>query len=74
MEGTIEELQDNIDSTYDSYSQAVTSTNISNGELLEEQKKTSQNGISAAQLQVDQVKENLEDTRLLQPFRVLLKP
>lgn len=60
LEGTIEELQDNIDSTYDSYSQAVTSTNISNGELLEEQKKTSQNGISAAQLQVDQVKENLE--------------
>ena len=60
LEGTIEELQDNIDSTYDSYSQAVTSTNISNGELLEEQKKTSQNGISAAQLQIDQVKENLE--------------
>ena len=60
LEDTIEDLQDNIDSTYDSYSQAVTSTNISNGELLEEQKKTSQNGISAAQLQVDQVKENLE--------------
>ena len=60
LEGTIEELQDNIDSTYDSYSQAVTSTNISNGELLEEQKKTSQNSISAAQLQIDQVKENLE--------------
>ncbi|MDE7478065.1 MAG: efflux RND transporter periplasmic adaptor subunit, partial [Lachnospiraceae bacterium] len=59
-EEAIETLQDNIDSTYDSYSQAVTSTNISNGELREEQKKTSQNNISAAKLGIEQAKESLE--------------
>lgn len=59
-EETIETLQDNIDSTYDSYSQAVTSTNISNGELREEQKKTSQNQISAAKLGIEQAQESLE--------------
>jgi RND family efflux transporter MFP subunit len=58
-EETIETLQDNIDSTYNSYSQAVTSTNISNGELRDEQKKVSQNSIAAAQLSIDQATESL---------------
>lgn len=59
-EEAIETLQDNIDSTYDSYSQAVTSTNINNGELREEQRKTSQNSISAAKLGIEQARESLE--------------
>lgn len=59
-EEAIETLQDNIDSTYDSYSQAVTSTNISNGELREEQKKVSQNSISAARLNIEQAQESLD--------------
>ena len=59
-EATIEELQDGIDSTYETYSQTVTSTNISNGELLEEQKQVSQNSISAAQLGIEQAQESLE--------------
>jgi RND family efflux transporter MFP subunit len=59
-EETIETLQDNIDSTYTSYSQAVTSTNISNGEMREDQKQVSQNSISAAQLQIEQLQESLD--------------
>ena len=59
-EEAIDTLQDNIDSTYKSYSQAVTSTNISNGELREEQKQVSQNSISAARLGVDQAQESLD--------------
>ena len=59
-EEAVETLQDNIDNTYNSYSQAVTSTNISNGELREEQKKVSQNSISAAQLNIEQAQESLE--------------
>lgn len=59
-EETIETLQDNIDSTYNSYSQTVTSTNISNGELREEQKQVSQNSISAAKLSIEQAQESLE--------------
>ena len=59
-EAAIESLQDGIDSTYEVYSQTVTSTNISNGELREEQKQVSQNSISAAQLGIEQAKESLE--------------
>lgn len=59
-EEAIDTLQDNIESTYNSYSQAVTSTNISNGELREEQKKVSQNSISAAQLSIRQAQESLD--------------
>lgn len=59
-EEAIETIQDNIDSTYDSYSQAVTSSNISNGEMREEQKKVSQNSISAAKLNIEQAQESLE--------------
>lgn len=63
----VETLQDNIDTAYDSYSQAVTANNISNGEILEGQKKASQNsisqaqvGISQAQLGIEQAQESLE--------------
>jgi RND family efflux transporter MFP subunit len=59
-EESIETLQDNVDSAYDSYSQAVTSANISNGELREEQKKVSQNSISAAELSIEQAQESLD--------------
>lgn len=66
-EEAIETLQDNIDSAYDSYSQAVTADNISNGEMLEEQKQASQNsisqaevGISQAQLGIEQAQESLD--------------
>ncbi len=59
-EETIESLQDEIDNTYDTYSQTVTSQNISNGELRDEQKKVSQNGISAARLNIEQLEEQLE--------------
>jgi RND family efflux transporter MFP subunit len=59
-EENIEKIQEQIDSTYTSYSQAVTSNNISNGELREEQKKVSENSISAAQLQIDQLQESLD--------------
>lgn len=60
LEETIETIQDNIDNTYNTYSQAVTSTNINNGELREEQKKVSQNSISAAKLGIEQAQESLE--------------
>lgn len=66
-EEAIETLQDNIDTAYDSYSQAVTANNISNGEILEGQKKASQNsisqaeiGISQAQLGIEQAQESLD--------------
>lgn len=60
LEETIDTLQKNIDSTYNTYSQAVTSSNLSNGELREEQKKVSQNGIAAAQLGIEQAKQSLD--------------
>lgn len=60
LEETINTLQKNIDNTYDSYSQVVTSSNLSNGELREEQKKVSQNSISAAQLGIEQAQESLD--------------
>lgn len=60
LEETIHTIQKNIDSTYNSYSQAVTSSNLSNGELREEQKKVSQNSISAAQLGIEQAQESLD--------------
>lgn len=59
-EESIESLQDGIDSAYEAFSQTVTSTNISNGELLEEQKKVSQNSISAAKLSIEQAQESLD--------------
>ena len=59
-EASIDTIQKNIDSTYNKYSQAVTSTNISNGELREEQKEVSKNNISQAQLGMDQAKESLD--------------
>ena len=59
-EQAIEELQDGMNSTYETYSQTATSTAITNGELREEQKKVSQNSISAAQLAVEQAQEGLE--------------
>lgn len=59
-EEAINTIQKNIDSTYNSYSQAVTSSNLSNGELREEQKKVSQNSISAAQLGIEQAQESLD--------------
>lgn len=59
-EKTIEDLQDGIDSTYESFSQTVTSTAITNGELKEEQMQVSKNSISAAQLAVEQAQEGLE--------------
>lgn len=59
-EEAIHTIQKNIDNTYNSYSQAVTSSNLSNGELREEQKKVSQNSISAAQLGIEQAQESLD--------------
>jgi RND family efflux transporter MFP subunit len=67
-EESIEKIQDQIDSTYNSYSQAVTSNNISNGELREDQKQLSQNSISAAQLQIDQLQENLDAYTITAPI------
>jgi RND family efflux transporter MFP subunit len=67
-EETIETLQDNIDSTYKSYSQAVTSDNIANGEMREDQKQLSQNSISAAQLQIDQLQESLDAYTITAPI------
>jgi len=60
FEETIDTLQKKLDSTYNTYSQAVTSSNLSNGEMREEQKKVSQNSISAAQLGIEQAQESLE--------------
>lgn len=60
LEETIDTLQNNIDNTYDSYSRAVTSTNLSNGEMREEQKKVSQNTIAAAKLGIEQAQESLD--------------
>lgn len=59
-ESTIETVQGNIDSAYESYSQVVTTTNITNGELREEQKQVSKNSISAARLQVEQAQESMD--------------
>lgn len=59
-EASIEEIQDNIDSTYESYSQAVTSANIKNGEIQDEQEQVSQNSISAAELSIEQAQESLD--------------
>lgn len=63
-EESIETLQDQIDSSYESYSQAVVSSDIKNGEMREMEKEVSQTGgtlnISAAQLQVEQAQEGLE--------------
>lgn len=67
-EESIEKIQDQIDSGYTSYSQAVTSNNISNGELRDEQKAVSQNSISAAQLQIDQLQENLDAYTITAPI------
>ena len=60
LEESIDKIQKQIDSTYNSYSQAVTSSNINNGEMREEQKKVSQNSISAAQLGIEQAQESLD--------------
>ncbi|MBD5451514.1 MAG: efflux RND transporter periplasmic adaptor subunit [Lachnospiraceae bacterium] len=60
LEESIDKIQKQIDSTYNSYSQAVTSSNLSNGEMREEQKKVSQNSISAAQLGIEQAQESLD--------------
>lgn len=60
LEETIDTLQKNVDSSYNTYSQAVTSSNLSNGEMREEQKKVSQNSIAAAQLGIEQAKESLD--------------
>lgn len=66
-EEAVETLQNNIDTTYDSYKKAVTANNISNGEMLDGQKQASQNtisqaeiGISQAQLGIEQAQESLE--------------
>ncbi|MBQ6787913.1 MAG: efflux RND transporter periplasmic adaptor subunit [Lachnospiraceae bacterium] len=59
-EQALEELQDGMNSTYETYSQTATSTAITNGELREEQKQVSQNSISAAQLAVEQAQEGLD--------------
>ena len=60
-EETIETLQGQIDSSYESYSQAALSADIKNNKLREMEKEA--NGtlnISAAQLQVEQAKEGLD--------------
>jgi RND family efflux transporter MFP subunit len=67
-EENIEKIQDQIDSTYNSYSQAVTSNNISNGEIREDQKQVSQNSISAARLQIDQLQESLDAYTITAPI------
>lgn len=73
-EETIENVQEQMNNTYENYSRTVTSQNLSNGVLREEQKQTSQNsisqaelgisqaeaGISQAQISIDQAQENLE--------------
>ena len=59
-EEALEELQDGMNSTYETFSQTATSSAITNGELREEQKKVSQNSISAAQLAVEQAQEGLD--------------
>jgi RND family efflux transporter MFP subunit len=64
----IEKIQDQIDSAYNSYSQSVTSDNIINGELRDDQKQLSQNNISSAQLQIDQLQENLDAYTITAPI------
>lgn len=59
-EAAIEELQDGIDSTYETYGKTAVSSAITNGELREEQQQMSQNNISAAQLAIEQAQEGLE--------------
>lgn len=63
LEESIETIQENIDSTYDSYSQAVTSTNIQSNEIREEQKKTVENQISATQVGIEQAKLGIEQAQ-----------
>ncbi len=59
-EQAIEEVQDGMNSTYQTYSQTATATDISNGEMREEQKKVSQNSIQAAQLAAEQAQLAVE--------------
>lgn len=73
-EEMLENIQDQMDSTYESYSRTVVSQNLSNGVLKDGQKQVSQNGISQAelgisqaeagilqaQISMDQARENLE--------------
>ncbi len=63
-EAKIEEIQDQINSTYRQYSQAVTSSNIANGELREGQKQVSQNSVSQAELGISQAKLSAEQAKL----------
>lgn len=67
-EETIDTLQKNIDTAYEGYGQTVVSTTISNGEMREEQKKVSQNSISAAQLSIKQAQENLNAYTITAPI------
>lgn len=60
LEEAIDTLQDSIDSAYTSYGESVVSSDISNGELREEQKQVSQNTIASAQLGVEQAQESLD--------------
>lgn len=68
LEETIDTIQKNIDKAYEGYGQTVVSSTITNGELREEQKKVSQNSISAAQLSIKQAKENLNAYTITAPI------
>jgi RND family efflux transporter MFP subunit len=46
----------------------VVTNNITNGELRDDQKKVSQNSISAAQLQIDQLQESLDTYTITAPI------
>lgn len=63
LETTIDELQTKIGSTYNQYSQAVTSSDLSNGEMREEQKQVSQNSISATKLGVEQAQLGIKQAQ-----------
>ncbi len=74
-EEAIETLQDSIDSAYSSYSDAVVSSNISNGEMREEQKAVYEDSIAqtqiaveSAQLAIDQVQESLDGYTITAPI------
>lgn len=63
-EEAIETIQDQMDSTYENYSRTVVSQNLSNGVLRDEQKQTSQNGISQAELGISQAEAGISQAQI----------
>ena len=61
-------MQDGIDSAYESYSQTVTSTNITNGELLEEQKVELIERIKEIESSSFDINQHWDDTKIYNIF------